>query len=275
MTLSPASACEHAPRMEATARARQPAVDARSERAPDVVGERALWGMLALRTVLAVAFQALVALLFVMGRSGDPWRSAADWWLGWFALVSVANLALLRWLLHREGRRLRDLYRVDRLSRRADVRWVAIGLAVATPVAIIPNLLVGQVLWGSAEPGAELSFRAIPVVGALVILVAFPIVHAAAELPTYFGYVMPRLASAHGWRWRALLVPALVLSTQHVFLPLLFDWRFIVWRGLMFLPFALWLGFVIQRRPSTLPYLVVAHGVLDLSLPVYVLVASL
>jgi hydrogenase-4 membrane subunit HyfE len=264
--------------MEASALARQATVGARGDPARDirdVRAGRAVWGMLALRPVLAIVLQSIVALLFVVGGNADPWRAAADWWLGWFALVSVINLILLRWLLHREHRRLRDLYRIDRLKRGADLRWVAIALAVAAPVAILPNLFVGQALWGSAEPGAELSFRAIPVVAAVVILGVFPIVHAAAELPTYFGYVMPRLAATHGWRWRALLVAALVLSTQHVFLPLLFDWRFIAWRALMFLPFALWLGFAIQRRPSTLPYLVVAHGVLDLSLPVYILVASL
>ena len=58
-------------------------------------------------------------------------------------------------------------------------------------------------------------------------------------------------------------------------LPLLFDWRFVAWRALMFLPFALWMGFVIHRRPTTLPYLVIGHALLDLSLPILVLIASL
>ncbi|MGZ8474657.1 MAG: hypothetical protein ACXWWQ_00335, partial [Candidatus Limnocylindria bacterium] len=90
-----------------------------------------------------------------------------------------------------------------------------------------------------------------------------------------FGYVMPRLEAAYGWRWRAWLVAALVLSAQHVVLPLLFDWRFLAWRAVMFLPFALWIGFVIRRRPTALPYLVIGHAVLDTSLPVLVVMASL
>jgi hypothetical protein len=86
---------------------------------------------------------------------------------------------------------------------------------------------------------------------------------------------MPRLGSRYGWRVGALIVAAVMLSSQHIFLPLLFDWRFLVWRGLMFLPFALWIGFVIYRRPTTLPYLAVTHGLLDASLPILVLLASL
>lgn len=42
----------------------------------------------------------------------------------------------------------------------------------------------------------------------------------------------------------------------------------------MFLPFALWLGWVIDRRPTVLPYLAVPHGLIDLSLPILVLTAS-
>jgi hypothetical protein len=42
----------------------------------------------------------------------------------------------------------------------------------------------------------------------------------------------------------------------------------------MFLPFALWMGFIVYRRPTTLPYLVIAHGLIDASLPVMVLLAS-
>ncbi len=239
------------------------------------VGVAAVWSVLFLRIGLAVTFQTVVAIGFLVAGAGNPWRAAADWWLAWFAAVSAVNLAVVRVLLHREGRRLRDLYRLSTLGRATDLKWVALALVVAGPVSIVPNLLVGNVVWGSAQAGADLSFRPLPVVAAATLVVAFPVIHALAELPTYFGYVMPRLAALHGWRWRAMLVPALVLSTQHVVLPLLFDWRFIVWRALMFLPFALWLGFVVHRRPTTLPYLVIGHALLDASLPILVLVASL
>ena len=42
----------------------------------------------------------------------------------------------------------------------------------------------------------------------------------------------------------------------------------------MFLPFALWLTLVVDRRPTTLGYLAVAHYLLDFQLPVVVLLAS-
>jgi hypothetical protein len=239
------------------------------------VSAGAVWGALFLRPTLAIALQVMLAAAFLAAGSAGPWRLAADWWLAWFGLASVINLAVLRLLLHREGRRLRDLYRFEREGRRADVTWAVIALVVSGPVAMLPNLVLGGALWGEAATGAELSFRALPVVAAAALVVTFPVVHAMAELPTYYGYVMPRLAALTGWRWRAMLVPAVVLSLQHVFLPLLLDWRFVAWRALMFLPFAIWIGFVVMRRPTALPYLVVGHALIDLSLPILVLIASL
>jgi hypothetical protein len=241
---------------------------------PVAVSSLAVWGVLFLRPALALVAQALVAGAFVLAGTEDPWRLAADWWLAWFGAVSVVNLAVLRLLMHREGRRLRDLYRFEREGRRTDLAWAAAAFVVSGPIALLPNVLVGQALWGTSQTAADLSFRPLPVVAAAILVLTFPVIHAMAELPTYFGYVMPRMAARTGWQWRAMLVPAIVLSTQHILLPLLIDWRFVVWRALMFLPFAVWIGFVVMRRPSTLPYLVVGHALLDLSLPILVLLAS-
>jgi hypothetical protein len=231
--------------------------------------------MLALRPALALALQVVATGLFALAASLDPFRAAADWWLAWFALASALNLILLRRFLRIEGVDLRAFYlgrtRDTHPDRGADVRWVVVGLLVAGPLGILPNMLLSSVLWGDTSVGAALTFRPLPAIAALAILGVFPIVHALAELPTYFGYVMPRLANANGRGLRAVVVCAAVLSVQHVFLPLILDWRYVVWRAFMFLPFALWLGYVIYRRPTTLPYLVVAHALLDTSLPLAVL----
>ncbi|MCB0037965.1 MAG: hypothetical protein KDE51_28220, partial [Anaerolineales bacterium] len=85
------------------------------------------------------------------------------------------------------------------------------------------------------------------------------------ELATYFGYVMPRLAANHLPKWGALSLPALLLGLQHVAVPLLFDIRFILWRALMYIPFAFFIGFVLHWRPRLLPYLAIIHMLMNIS----------
>jgi hypothetical protein len=101
-----------------------------------------------------------------------------------------------------------------------------------------------------------------------------PTTQAFAELPIYFGYVAPRLRASGMGRWLVIGVVGAVLSVQHMFFAFQLDWRYDLWLAVKFLPFALWMGFIVDRRPTALPYLMVVHFALDSALPVIVLMAA-
>lgn len=86
-----------------------------------------------------------------------------------------------------------------------------------------------------------------------------------AELATYFGYIMPRLKQNGLPAWLAIALPALMLGFQHIAVPLLFDARFILWRGFMYLPFACLTGMVMYWRPRMLPYFAIIHILMNMS----------
>jgi membrane protease YdiL (CAAX protease family) len=98
---------------------------------------------------------------------------------------------------------------------------------------------------------------------AYILLFAFPITIAFAELATYFGYIMPRLEKKLNNKWMSLLLPVLFLSMQHCTLPFIPDINFIIYRGLVFLPFALLLGISIRLRPTLFPFFAILHGMMD------------
>jgi hypothetical protein len=69
------------------------------------------------------------------------------------------------------------------------------------------------------------------------------------------------------------LLAAFFLAAQHMFLPLILDGRFMLWRLGMFLPFALFAGLVIKLRPTLLPYFMIVHALADMStLAVYLMI---
>ena len=53
-------------------------------------------------------------------------------------------------------------------------------------------------------------------------------------------------------RWLALFLIGAVLSVQHMFFAFQLDWRYDLWLAVKFLPFALWTGFIVDRRPTAL-----------------------
>jgi hypothetical protein len=231
------------------------------------------WAMALVRSVLFVALQSLVALLVGLVGSRDAWADSVRWWPLTATFANVANLALLSWLANGEGIRLRDLYHLDRGSWKRDTRLFVGAFVVLVPLTILPSSLLSLGLWGSVDTPTATMFQALPLWAAVPLLVLFPVSVALSELPTYFGYAMPRLQALTGRRTSMLLLLAGALALQHVVLPLVLDWRFVAWRLLMYAPFALFVAWALDRRPTLMPYFMGMHVLLDTSVPIYVLLA--
>ena len=142
------------------------------------------------------------------------------------------------------------------------------------PAALIPNLVLANALFNDSSDALALLVQPIPMWAAVIGLVAFPVTMAVAELPTYYGLILPRLQETWSNRWIALCVVVAWHAAQHVTLPLIFDVRFIAWRFFMFLPLAFLVAAAVQRRRSVLPYLMVVHGLLDTGAAYLVLMSA-
>lgn len=242
-----------------------------------------LHGSLALRTVLFAAFQGLFALGFALGGVAAPWMASIAWWPVSATLANLVNVGLLMWACRREGISFGELITGGRGpwrdtwrdTWRTDVAWTLGALLVVAPLAVVPNFALGTWLFGDAAVPANMMFRPLPLWAVCVVLPLFPLSIALSEMPTYYAYAAPRLQVVSGRRWMPLIAAAGWHAVQHVTLPLIFDWRFVVWRLLMFLPFALFVAWLFDRRRSVLPYMMCVHGLLDAQLPVFILLASL
>jgi hypothetical protein len=234
----------------------------------------ALLALLASRPVCFALFQGVIAVGLWIPGARAPWRESAGWWLVAAAPANLVTLGLLSGMLRREGSSLARLYRLDRQQVVPDLLALAALTLVFAPAGYFPSVLLGQWLFTDPAMPHELLFRALPRWAAVLSATAFPISIALAELPWYGGFLLPRLEARTGSRWAAIGLAGLGLAAQHVTLPLVLDWRFVVWRLLMFLPFALLVIGVLRWRPRLLPYLMVVHGLMDLQLGLMVLAAA-
>lgn len=235
---------------------------------------RRVWGMLALRSALAFAsLLGLAAIFAVSGRQGAVTASAA-WWLWFVTAANIACLALMVRFARLEGLRLRDIFFASRSTWRGDLGWALIALVGTAVLAMLPGTLLAGALWGDANYPNALLFQALPLVAVYPLFVLMPVTQALAELPTYWGYVAPRLRASGRGRWLTIGVVGAVLSVQHMFFAFQLDWRYDLWLALKFLPFALWTGFIVDRRPTTLPYLMGLHFALDATVPLLLLLSS-
>lgn len=113
----------------------------------------------------------------------------------------------------------------------------------------------------------------IPVWIAAINIVLLPVTTALAEMPLYFGYAVPRIEKITQNKFLAVGYPIFFYALQHSFMPLLPDWRHILFRFLSFAPLLLIFGVIYYRSRKLVP-LMIGHGVLDTATGLNILVTS-
>lgn len=222
------------------------------------------WLILISRSVLFILFQALIALIFFATGNTSAWDESVRWWTLVISLANFVSIYLLARLFNAEGKRFFDLFKFSPETWKKDLLWFILASIIAMPIVAAPREPLAAAIFGDAMIATNMLFRPIPT-WAFVLSFLFPLTVAFAELPTYFGYVMLRLEARLKNGWLAWLIASFFLAAQHMFLPLILDSGYLLWRLGMFLPFALFTGLVIKLRPALLPYFVIVHALLDIS----------
>lgn len=222
--------------------------------------------MLFSRILLFVVFQFCFYAVFLIYDQNDPWMMSASYWPFVMVLTNIVCAVLLSCLLKREGSRFRHFFAFNKSSVLKDL-LLSIGLfCVIGVLGFLPSPLLGNWFFGDVMIGNRLFFQPLPQWAAVLTLVLFPLSMPFGELTTYFGYVMPRLELTIKSKLLVIILPALMLSLQHAALPLLFNLggMFLLWRALVFLPFAFSLAFIIRWKPRLFPFFLIGHFFIDI-----------
>jgi hypothetical protein len=222
------------------------------------------WMMLISRSALFITSQCLIALTLIPTGAPSAWREAARYWPFMALFANIVSIYLLVRLYRAEGKHYLDAIKFSRVTWKKDLLWFLGASMIGLPVIASPMNILGQALFGDRMIPTYMLFQPLPA-WALVVSLLFPVTVAFAELPTYFGYSMPRVAAQINNGWLAWLIASFFLGAQHMFLPLILDGRFMLWRLLMYMPFALFSGFFLKLRPTLLPYFMIVHALADFS----------
>ena len=223
-----------------------------------------LWFMLFSRLFLFVSIQTIFALVFYFTGSFNAWETSVNWWLMVVVITNLVSFGLLMRIFQSKGTRYWDIFLFDRQYIKNDL-LAFLGITILTaPVAILPNIILGGWLFGDPNATLDLLVRPLPYRVVYALIIFFPLSQGIVEIATYFGYIMPSFKERGMRPWLAITLPSVMLGFQHIAIPLLFDLRFILWRALMYIPFAFLIGIVIHRRPRMLPYFAIVHVLMNM-----------
>lgn len=220
----------------------------------------AIFIFLMLRIILVFSFQ-FIGYLFVIEQP-DSWQKSASLWMVYLTLTNLLLLIVMVIAFKKAKQSYTAFFEMkDRSSLILFLKW----LPALVIMAVGPNLFLSLLFYSDIQAGAELLLLDPPVWAMVVALSLFPVLQGLVELPFYFMFVMPILKQVSKKRWIYLGIPILFLSIQHAFMPFFSDVTYIIYRSLMFLPFALLIGLLLEMKPKLLPYLSILHILMNLS----------
>jgi hypothetical protein len=213
--------------------------------------------MLSLRSLMFFSVQALIAIVLLLQGVASPFFEARKYWILYPIFANIIVLVLL--FLERQ-RNPEDAFgywgKFTRL-RKKDVMELAGIIVFAGIFATLPNIVIAIMLWDDTTTVNTILFPGIGIFfGVLGLLL--PITQALSEIPFYYGYCYRRLSGKYRFT-----VIAGFLTIQHVFLPLVIDRKYMLWRVLSFAIISVFYGVVYLARPKLRPYILISHGLLD------------
>ncbi len=228
--------------------------------------------LIAGRSILLVAAQALVAVIFLLRHDPSPWATAGNWWTVYGTLADLGCLALLWKFTRAEGVSLRSLFGPARWRFGRDV-WFGLGICLLVfPLIAVGGMFANWLAFGrfiaSTAPSSGAAAAAavphvFPLWRALYSTCVWWLIWTPTEQLTYQGYALPRLQALTRRSWPAFALVAFFWSLQHIFHPFIPQWQHVVTRFVMVVP-GLIAMMLIYLRTRRLAPLIIAQWPMDI-----------
>ena len=210
----------------------------------------------------------IVGVLFAL-LTNQSLQQASRWWSIICTVCNIITIVLLMVICKSEGITYKKLigYQKDQGNLKYTLLIVVLMLLLGMGGMYgFGFMIYGYVPVTMTQP--------IPIWLAAINAILLPLTIVFAELPLYFGYALNKIEKITGNKIIAIAYPMFFYALQHSFIPLLYDWKHILFRFLSFLPLMFVLGIIYYKKRKLEP-LMIGHAVLDLATGSSILMTSI
>jgi hypothetical protein len=210
----------------------------------------------------------IVGVLFVR-VTNQTLEQASRWWSIICTVCNIITIALLMAVCKGEGTSYKKLIAYQK--GQGDVKYIFFIAMLMLFLGIGGMYGFGFMIYGYIP---VTMVQPIPLWLAAINIILLPLTIVFAELPLYFGYSLNGIERISGNKILSIAYPMFFYALQHSFIPLLYDWKHILFRFLSFLPLMFVLGNIYYRNRKLQP-LMIGHAILDLATGAQILMTSI
>ncbi len=206
-------------------------------------------------------------LIFVIGSyiTNKSLNSISNWWSVVATIVNIITIIILVLVTKNNYKKL-----INYEKGRTKVKQVVVISLIVLLVGTIGMYLAGFICYGKIPYSPPMMIRPIPVVLAVFNFIILPLTVSFAEDALYLGCGVNSFKN----KYFAILIPAFFYAIQHSFIPTLFDFKFIIYRFLSFLPLTIILCWYYHKHKNPVP-IMIGHALIEMASVVLILVTSI
>ena len=211
----------------------------------------------------------IFAFIFVAGAIMTKQKidDISNWWSIAASIVNIITILILLFIAKNNKSSYQELINYQKGKTKAkQIAGVSVLILV---VGIIGMYAAGYICYGVIPYAAPMMIAPIPIWLAVINIIILPVTTAFAEDGLYLGCGVNQIQN----KLLAITIPAFYFALQHSFIPTLFDFKYIIYRFISFLPLTLILCWYYYKKRNPLP-IMVGHAIIDLATVIQILATS-
>lgn len=205
--------------------------------------------------------------LLLMLLTDDSLANLNQWWSIVISITNVITIIVLLLLAQREN--ITYFRLINWNKNTISLKHILLRVFAIFFIGMIGMFIAGYVVYLEFPYLATIMIKPIPFWLALINAFILPLTTTLAEDGLYLGYSINRINN----KWLAIILPAFFYAFQHSFIPLLFDYRYIVYRFLSFLPLTILFSYWYYKKRDPKP-IMVGHFLLNTATVIQIIFSS-
>lgn len=209
-------------------------------------------------------------IIFVVGSyiTKKSLNDITNWWSIVATIVNVITILILIFVAKRIGSSYKELINYEK--GKTKIKEVIIITLIVLVFASISMNVAGFICYKVIPYMAPMMAAPVPLILAIINFILLPLTVSFAEDGLYLGCGVNSFKN----KYLAILVPAFFYALQHSFIPVLFDFKYIIYRFLCFLPLTIIFCIYYYKKKNPVP-IMIGHTIVEIASVVLILVTSI
>jgi len=210
----------------------------------------------------------VLGLLFIIITNASL-EEASRWWSLICTLCNIITILVLVYICKKEKTTYYKLLNFTKGKK--NIKFTLVIIIVMLVLGMGGMYGAGFIIYGYVP---VTMIQPIPIWVAAINAILLPITVIFAEMPLYFGYSLNQIDKKTNNKYLSIGYPMFFYALQHSFIPLLLDWKHILFRFTSFLPLMLVLGIIYYKKRKLVSFMI-GHSILDLATGAQILMTSI